>query len=196
MFFSRWEPARAILAWSGQRVSHWVMHRYAVGCAERRCWYLPFVDGFILYAWSPYHRELTLWEPVPFPGFHKASYLERMGAVEMALRKVTDTPAAFKEPSDVTAKKRWPELWDHLTARAYDDEAKTPRQTSTITLFCRDDGQLAGTLNDRDNGRACFAVAPALMLVLDTLEAVASNPATVWREDRQQTGSSKRKKNG
>lgn len=196
MWPRRWEPARAILAWCNRSVAHWTTHRYVVGTAERRAWYLPFQHGFIIYRWSPHRRELDLWHPVPCPGFGKFSFLERMGAVEMALSKMPDGPSPWREPMDGTAKKRWPELWDHLTQRTYDDEAKTPRQTSTITLFCRDDGQLAGTLNDRDNGRACFAVALTLLGVLDTLEAVASSPATVWREDRQQTGSSKRRKNG
>lgn len=112
----------------------------------------------------------------------------------MALRKVTNLPAAHTEISDSVSMKRWPELWQHLTLRHYDADKKEPRRTSTLTLFRRDDGLLGATLNDRDNGRVCFAAGQTLMGLLDSMEAIASNPDTTWREDKDLTGSSKRQK--
>jgi len=114
----------------------------------------------------------------------------------MALRKVTNSPTTMREPRDSSSQKRWPEVWDHLLLRSYDSAGAEPRLTSTITLFRRDDGLLGVTLNDRDNGRVCFAAGETILGLLDTLEAVVANPQTVWREDKNLTGSSKRKKNG
>lgn len=112
----------------------------------------------------------------------------------MALRKVTPTEPTFRELSDSASVKRWPELWDYLTSKFYDREGTQPRLTSTITLYRRDDGFIGATLNDKDNARVAFAVGETLLGLLDTLEAVVANPKTVWRNDRDLTGNSKRKK--
>jgi hypothetical protein len=110
------------------------------------------------------------------------------------LRKIPKTTPQKRVIADLQAQKKWPTLLSHLTQTAYDVEGNEPRQTSTITLFSRDDGSLGITLNDRDNARACFASADSLLGLLDALERFASDEQTVWREDRQQTGGSKRKK--
>lgn len=112
----------------------------------------------------------------------------------MALRKITNAPAAHTEISDREGSKRWPELWQHLTQRHYDAAKTEPRHTSSITLFRRDDGLLGAILNDRDNARVCFAAGHTLLGLLDSLDAMASNPDTPWREDKNLTGSSKRQK--
>lgn len=110
------------------------------------------------------------------------------------LRKIPKTTAKKRVIEDLQAKRQWPTLLEHLTQTSYDGEGAEPRQTSTITLFSREDGSLGITLNDRDNARACFAAADSLLGLLDELERFARSDQTVWREDRMQTGGSKRKK--
>lgn len=113
----------------------------------------------------------------------------------MALRKITNNPAAPVALNDNQTKLKLPTLWEHLTQRTYDDETKTPRKTSTITLFLRPDGALGAVLNDKDNARSCFAAATSLKDLLDALEAAASSEDTEWRADREVTGTSRRIKN-
>lgn len=113
----------------------------------------------------------------------------------MALRKITKNPAAPVEIRDPESKRRWPTLLEFLSARTYEDAARTPRKTATLTLFLRDDGALGCVLNDKDNGRNCFAASTAIMTLLDAIETVCSSDDTEWREDRAQTGTSKRIKN-
>jgi hypothetical protein len=116
------------------------------------------------------------------------------GAIAMTLRKVPVVPGLPARINDPASAKRWPTLWEHLSSRSYDAEGKEPRMTSTISLFCRDDGTLGAVLNDKDNSRVCFAAGDTVLGLLDGLDAVAANPLTVWREDKNQTGSSKRRK--
>lgn len=165
-----------------------------------------YVDGFPVYYlfgrghWHAYTIDNRrpregLWLTVPEGFLSNLPPKGRKEWVAMTLRKLRDNPLAITPISDATTQKRWPTLWDHLTQRFWDEKRTEPRQTSTITLFMRDDGRLGATLNDRSGSKACFAVGLSLMALLDTLEAVAGSEDTVWREDRQQTGSSARKKN-
>lgn len=113
----------------------------------------------------------------------------------MALRKNRDLPASIRQLDDEQSKRRWPTLWDHLTQKFWDEAQREPRRTSTLTIFLRDDGRLGASLNDREGSKACFAAATDLYNLLDILEGVCSSDDTQWREDRQKTGSSARKKN-
>ena len=194
MVWRRLDFARAVLReqarewkWSGSYYCAALVDGYPA-------WFLAFTHGYIVYQWDPEVKELVYWRPVRHENFGNLTLSGRKEAVEMSLRKVTNKPPPFVEVDDKDSRKRWPTLWEHLTARTYDDEAKSPRQTSTVTLFRREDGMLGAILNDKDNARACFSCAASIMGLLDLLEKVASHGDTVWREDRQITGGSKRKK--
>lgn len=113
----------------------------------------------------------------------------------MALSKNRVLPARGRELCDPQSQQRWPTLWDHLTQTHWDESKRDPRKTSTITFFLRDDGLLGASLNDREGGKACFAVGTDWHGLLDVLEGVAASEDTVWREDRKLTGSSARRKN-
>jgi len=192
--WSPWELARqAKREWD--RSIKWSTEHYSALRFDRGMLYwIGFQDGILFYEWDPELKELTRWHPISCPGFGNLSVPDRFVKVNAMLRKIPDSPTQFVEVVDKVAMKRWPTLWEHLTQRSYDDESKSPRQTSTITLFRREDGVLGATLNDRDNGRACFACSGSLEGLLDAIEKVAAHPDTIWREDRQKTGSSKRKK--
>lgn len=88
--------------------------------------------------------------------------------------------------------KRWAGLIEHLTVTHWPDDGK-PRLTSTLTMFFGAQG-LTAVLSDKEEGVGCFANAATLVGLLDELEAAVQNPATVWRQDKQATGSSARVK--
>jgi hypothetical protein len=180
-FFDRWLPARAGLSQS-------------LSPFGGPPWFLRYKSCTIVYEWCFWRRELTGWWIFRHPPWRNLSPQQYIGRIVMALRKVAVVPGQPARINDPATAKRLPTLWEHLTSRSYDSEGKEPRLTSTISLFCRDDGTLGAVLNDKDNGRVCFAAGDTLTGLLDGLEAVAANPLTVWREDKNQTGSSKRKR--
>jgi len=156
----------------------------------------PFSKFTLLYRYCPWRVELTdhwIFDRQNSSPFDPMSPIRRF---VMALRKVGPTEPEFREISDSASVKRWPELWEYLTAKFYDEKRTQPRLTATITLYRRDDGFIGATLNDKDNARVAFAVGETLLGLLDSLEAVVSNPKTVWRNDRDLTGNAKRQKKG
>lgn len=154
----------------------------------------PHRHCLLLYRYCPWRVEMTDCWIFDRQNLRDSDLTLRVRRFVMALRKVQPTEPAFREISDAQASKRWPELWEFLTSKFYDREGTQPRLTSTITLYRRDDGFIGATLNDKDNARVCFAVGETVLGLLDTLEAVAANPKTVWRNDRDLTGNSKRKR--
>lgn len=162
--------------------------------AEEPTFWLLYEKAIVVYRLCPWRVEMTHWWTFRRTNSSRSAWKSQLGVIAMALRKVTNAPAAHTEISDSAGSKRWPELWQHLTLRHYDTAKTEPRHTSTITLFRRDDGLLGATLNDRDNSRVCFAAGQTILGLMDTLEAVASNPDTAWREDKNLTGASRRKK--
>lgn len=82
-----------------------------------------------------------------------------------------------------------PVLAQFLTEKLWDDG--TPRQTSTLTLFC-EDGTIKGSLNDRDTGRVLWASARDLGGLLDVMEELLNVENTPWREGTKRAGKDKR----
>jgi len=156
--------------------------------------WLSVPGGTVLYGLDLWCRDLVFW------GLVKDRYLSYalVASQREEIMRYVKKQAAKKETQngqvipDIEALKRWPCLWEHLTAPSY-GEGEPAREKSTITFYVGAQG-LSAVLNDRDNAQACFAAAGTLVGLLDALEAVAANPKTTWREDRNQTGSSARKK--
>lgn len=150
--------------------------------------------GVLWYSFDRWRKDLVCWER--FPGLWSGDLDWRsweetiMAVVRKRKNGKADEPRGV--PVDHTALKKWPGLWEHLTAAEYPDEGG-PRKTSTITFFLGQQG-LTACLSDKDNGCTCFANATTLTGLLDELEAAVQNPATVWREDKLATGSSARVK--
>jgi hypothetical protein len=139
-------------------------------------------------------KEATCFQSVPVGNFENLSSRQRKVWVAMALRKNRDKPSDLPQADDKMAQSRWPALWDHLTQKFWDVAGKDGRRTSTVTLFLRPDGRLGAVLSDKEGSRSCFAAACDILTLLDILEGVATSDDTQWREDRTNTGSSKRKK--
>lgn len=111
------------------------------------------------------------------------------------LAKNTKKPSASAEIVDAELLRRCPTLFDHLTQTTWGPPANEPRPTSTITLFRRPNGGLGASLSDKAEARTAFGAGDSLWAVLEHLEANASDPNYVWRDDRQTTGASKRQTN-
>jgi len=150
--------------------------------------------GVLMYGINAQERDLFGW--MTFPGecwdgapsyLHERCIMAFVGKVQG--QRSGDGPVLAPDKETL---KRWPCLWEYLTLTSYPDGGGD-RQTATLTVFWGSQG-LTATLNDRDNARACFATAPTFVGLLDALEGVASHPDTVWRNDRNQTGNSNRKK--
>lgn len=97
----------------------------------------------------------------------------------------------YRVPDDTRFKKDLPALWEYMTAQTYPDGRK--RKTATVTLFLGPQGCQA-SLNDRDNARSIFAAGATFDESLERLDELAQDEDTVWRHDRNLTGSSARKK--
>ena len=187
-------PARAYLPWCSRWCKATEAHSQCANPDGGPPWFLVFPHATLVYEWCLWRRELTTWRIFRDPSWKVLPYNSLTRTIAMALRKVAVVPGQMARISDPASEKRWPTLWEHVTSRSYDGLGKEPRLTSTISLFSRDDGTLGAVLNDKDNGRVCFAAGDTVLGLLDALDGVAANPLTVWREDKNQTGSSKRKK--
>lgn len=191
-----WSPVRpAAVLDRGRALGVAGHHPHYVGSlADGPVFWLNVPGGVFFYGLDLWCRDLVFWHRV------KGRYLtialvarEREGIMTF-LRKVEDKRDARAGGTSVDpeAMSRWPCIWEHLTAPTYGPDGP-PRALSTVTLFLGHSG-LTGTLNDKDNAQACFASADTVLGVLDALEACASNPGYAWRQDRNLTGSSARKK--
>jgi hypothetical protein len=152
-------------------------------------------EWWFVYSIDRRKKEAPLFQAVPVGNFQSLSVGQRKEWVVMALRKNRDKPSDLPQAEDKMAQGRWPALWDHLTQKWWDVAGKDGRKTSTITLFLRPDGRLGAVLSDKEGSRSCFAAACDVMTLLDILEGVATSDDTQWREDRQTTGHSGRKRN-
>jgi len=85
----------------------------------------------------------------------------------------------------------YPTLWSYLTQSRWDDG--TDRKTSSVTVFC-DGGQLKCVLKDKENGLSLWASGVSFESMFAVLEALLNDPTAVWRQDRNETGSSARVK--
>jgi hypothetical protein len=157
-------------------------------------WALNRPYGVVWYALSRYRRDLDGW--LVFPGL-VAEDLEDdswEATIMSVLRKTANKgpvgPVRFTPTKEEA--KRWPGLLEHLTVDRWPETGEV-RKTSTLTFFFGAQG-LTGVLSDKEMSIGCFANAVSLVGLLDELEAAVQNPATVWREDRQATGSSARVK--
>lgn len=98
------------------------------------------------------------------------------------LKKVSDKPVSVGVGGKDGKKDEWamdyPGLWEHLTAGQYPD--KTPRETSTLTLFT-EEGRVKCCLSDRDQGRVAFLSGLSVVGLLEALEAHLVAGTLDWR---------------
>lgn len=80
--------------------------------------------------------------------------------------------------NDADFKARYPCLADHLTSSQYDD--RSPRQTSTILVFC-DNGVLRICVNDRDNNRSVFFTSETVEGAFLAAENAISTNTADWK---------------
>jgi hypothetical protein len=102
---------------------------------------------------------------------------------KQADRKVAGAAADVKV--DPRAKQQFPNLWDHLTQKRWDDGSA--RQTSSLLLF-EQDGVFKAMLRDREAALCLWVAAQGFFAVFEALEAALCDPAAEWRVDRQQEG--------
>lgn len=153
-----------------------------------------FRAGTVLYSFSRRRKVLAGWACYLGISWRLLGAEGREGLIMGFLRKVSSDrkdAEAGRLGIDELELQKWPCLYEHLTDTCYPDGQ--PRATSTITIFWGTQG-LTATLNDRDNEQACFASGSGLVALLSALDAMAANPDTVWRSDKNKTGSSSRKR--
>jgi len=106
------------------------------------------------------------------------------GEAMSMLRKREERRVLGEERSpleDLEAQKRWPALWEHLTAGAYPDGKV--RERSSLTVFYQD-STIRGMVRDKDLKLCLWATSKSLFGLLDMLEAGCNDPDAEWREDR------------
>lgn len=188
-----WDPCMVYQSWVGwTNRPRSLANTFALG-GQPLHW-VVVKGSVVVYALDRRQRGLLGWVSVPQFFWRSMCVSCRERTVRMGLTKVTGAPSEPHEPDDNQAKSRWPTLWEYLTTRYWDSAKKDRRQTSTITLFLRDDGRLCASLNDKENRRTCFGVSDTLLGLLDVLDGLADHADTVWREDKNQTGGSARRK--
>jgi len=141
-----------------------------------------------------WRRGLAVVSPCPREVWETITPEEREVVIMAIVRKVAAAGADGGPPPAPKVSqlgRETAELWEYMTARTYEDGSK--RETASLTLFWGAQG-LTAVLNDRDNARALFASGPGLEEVLALLSEMAGSPETQWRNDRNQTGNSKRQK--
>lgn len=85
----------------------------------------------------------------------------------------------------------YPTLWSYLTQTRWDDG--TERKTSSVTVFM-DSGQLKCVLKDKETGLSLWAAGVGFDSLFSVLESLLNDPTAVWRQDKNDTGSSARVK--
>lgn len=85
--------------------------------------------------------------------------------------------APKKENVDKDFQKKYPWLWEYLSAAAY--KSGKPRQTATLTLFC-DGGVWSSALTDREEDKTCWCSGLTLEGLLQALEERVQEPGS-WR---------------
>lgn len=93
-----------------------------------------------------------------------------------------------KNNVDKEFSKKYPWLWEYLTAAAYKDG--TARQTATLTLFA-DGGVWSCALTDREEDRTCWCSGLELVGLLEALEQRVQDPGS-WRQRKAGGGGRKR----
>lgn len=148
----------------------------------------------LVYQYAEDSKDLALWEVWTFRTDLPVVTEKRIKAIMSFLSKKPPANAGKTNTAvgDKDWQKRWPALWEYLTSPSYGPDGP-PRKLATISLFLGTQG-LTACCNDRDNARACFGTASTLLGALDALEGMVKSDDTVWKEDKQQTGSSARKK--
>lgn len=110
------------------------------------------------------------------------------GEAMSMLRKREDRKVLGEERSpllDHEASKRWPAIWEHLTAGEYPDGTK--RERSSLTVFYQDHS-IRGMIRDKDQKLCLWATSTSLFGLLDAIEAGCNDPDAEWRDDRQAPG--------
>jgi hypothetical protein len=102
----------------------------------------------------------------------KMSFLRRAAAT------VSQGAGSLAFP-DERFQKKFPALYEHLTQQTWPEGGV--RQTSTLSLFA-DEGQLKGSLNNRDEGLVLFATGKTLEGLLVAMEASLMADEPPWRK--------------
>lgn len=100
------------------------------------------------------------------------------------LRKPGERVVSGRSTADVDdgeAKKRYPVLWEYLTATAYPDGVA--REPASLLIFWQE-GMLKGMLRDKDAGLCLWGAAKGLFPLLEQLDGMAGDPASEWRLDK------------
>lgn len=79
----------------------------------------------------------------------------------------------------------YPGIWDHLTQTAWEDGS--PRVPSSILIF-EQDGSLKLMLRDKSAGLCLWVAGRTFEALLLACEMGINDPATEWRQDRQNGG--------
>lgn len=83
-----------------------------------------------------------------------------------------------KDNVDKEFQKKYPWVWEYLSAAAY--KSGKPRQTATLTLFC-DGGVWSCALTDREEDRTCWCSGLTLEGLLEALEQRVTDAGS-WRQ--------------
>lgn len=86
--------------------------------------------------------------------------------------------------NDPWFKEEYPDVYEFLTAQAYDDGSQ--RRTGTITLFV-DTGVLGCFLNDRDNARSAKLEAEDVMALFTLMQEHLKNDTAPWQMNKSYT---------
>lgn len=117
-----------------------------------------------------------------------------MEGLSMVLRKKSDAAKGARlegRIDDAVAKKKWPTLFEYLTA--VKDDAGNARETATVVFFMGD-GVWSAQVRDRHSESVLWVSSSMLATLLDEIERALNEPNPTWREIRD-NGKSGKKKN-
>ena len=126
--------------------------------------------GRMLYRWRVFANPSKCGSAISQTGAYLMSFVSR--SKERALS--SGDPSSFE---DSTFRDECPALWEYLTAREIDGQAREP---ATITLFASD-GAWKVFINDKDQGRFACVTAGSWSDLWPTVELQLQEDTADWR---------------
>lgn len=104
---------------------------------------------------------------------------------QMKREKSNDRSSSTHLFTDPEFESGFPNLYEHLACRCWDDDVTQPRVTSTLTFF-GDAGCLKACLRDRAESRTAWVAGGSLGECLEALEEQLRTNTVQWRTERSE----------
>lgn len=152
-------------------------------------WLMSYSDSVVSLKWRD--RRLARWRfagELPtwyFSCLSRSEWKEWVMSVLGKVRAVEGRPGGVAPAADEAFAKKFPAVWEYLTAPAYPDGEA--RDLSALTVFW-EEGVCKMVLNDRDNERSMWASAPTFQECLLSLNKRLSGADEPWRRSPARKG--------